>query len=116
MGKNDSNIYPDADKIRERVRQLDDLYEEIASVRGAAMQTCKALREQINDVYDAVNNDGMNKRAFRAAYRRKELRSKIEGEKVSLDSPELIDELEKLEQALSAWEATPLGGAKKAAA
>jgi chromosome segregation ATPase len=116
MAKADSNIFPDADTIRDKVARLDAIREELLSERGEYMARCKALRELAKDVYDEVNNLGVSKRAFRAFDKRRELRSKLEGEKVHLDSLELVDELDKLEQALSAWEATPLGGAKKKSA
>lgn len=107
-------VFPDDDRIRDYVAKIDEHLGEIATLRGEYMQACRAIREQIKEVYDDAADAGLPKRSLKRAYNRKLLRAKLDNERLALEEDaELLEDMDKIEAAILAFETTPLGRAAR---
>ena len=105
---------PTSEDVQNAVRSIEQRYTELATERGAYMQRCRRIREDMSSNYDAAGLSGISKKLLQKIIKERELERKIAGLTDDLENDERM-ELEMLVEALGDFGELPLGKAAIAA-
>ncbi len=101
---------PSPEDVQSAVRSIEQRYTELATERGAYMQKCRRIREDMSSNYDAAGLNGISKKLLQKIIKERDLERKIAGLTDDLE-PDERSELEMLVEALGEFGDLPLGKA-----
>jgi uncharacterized protein (UPF0335 family) len=83
------------EKVEPHIRKIESFLVELASEKGAYMARCRALKDEIKNVYEEASADGVSRPAFKEAVQTFGLQRKINAirHKMEKDALEVYDEI-----------------------
>ena len=97
------NQLTDLSALKKAIQNIEKKMSKLESMKGAYMQECKGVREEITSLYQAAKDKGIQKRALKTLIATREMQRRIDAKIAELDD-EITEEYNAYCDAVTQWE------------